>query len=65
MARSALRLLQNSFHSERRNGSGYIIGLVPHNRNNFARLHWLTSAHDVLDQRPAACAMQHFCQRGF
>jgi hypothetical protein len=65
VARPALRLLQYRFDAERRDDSAHVIGLVPYNRHDFARLDRLASSRNVLDERPAACAVQHFCQRGF
>jgi hypothetical protein len=57
--------LQNCFDAEGRNRGAYVIGLMPHNRNDLARLEWLASVHYVLDERPAARTVQHFGQRGF
>ena len=65
MARPALRLLQYRFDAERRHRGGYVIGLMPHNRNDLARLERLAGAHHVLDECPPAGAVQHFRQRGF
>ena len=65
MARSALRLLQYRFGAERRDRGDYVIGLMPHDRNDLARFQGLAGAHHLLDERPPARAVQHFRQRGF
>ena len=65
MARSALRLLQYRFGAERRDRGDYVIGLMPHDRNDLARLQRLAGAHHLLDERPPARAVQHLRQRGF
>ena len=65
VARPALRLLQYRLDAERRHRGAHVIGLMPHDRHDLARLERLAGAHHVLDERPAARAVQHFCQRGF
>ena len=51
--------------AERRHSGGYVIGLVPHDRNDLARLERLAGAHHVLDECPPARAVQHLRQCGF
>src|SRR6195256_2315500 len=65
MARAALRLLQRRLHTEWRDRSSYVLGLMTDDRNHFTRLERLARAHDVLEQRTPTGAMQHFRQGGF
>ena len=65
VARAALRLLQHCLHAQRRDRGGHILGLMAHDRDNFSRLERQARAHNVLDQRTPARAVQHLRQRGF
>jgi hypothetical protein len=51
--------------AERRNRSGHVIGLMPHHCHNLARLERLAGAHNVLDERSSARAVQHFANVDF
>ncbi len=65
VSRAALRLLQRRLHAERRDRAGHVVGLMTHDRDNLTRLERLARAHDVLDQRAPARAVQHFRPSGF
>src|SRR6202034_2856232 len=55
---------QNSFHSERLDRRAYVFRLMPHDGDDLSRLQRLAGAHDLLDERPSARAVQHLRERG-
>ena len=63
VAGAALRLLQHGADSQRLKQGGNLLGLMADDGDDGARLERLAGAHDVLDQRAAAGAMQHFGQQ--
>ena len=64
MARAALRLLLHRIRAQRFGQRAHFFRLVPHYHQNLRGLQRLAGAYDVLDQRPASRAMQHFRQIG-
>ena len=64
VARAVLRPLQHGGCAQRRNGVAHVFGLVPHDDENILCKR-LAGAHDMLDERTTAGAMQHLGQVGF
>jgi hypothetical protein len=62
MSGSVLRLLQHSFRAGRLDQCGYLFCLMPYDDHGFLGAKRCRRAQDVLDQRAASGAVQHFRQ---
>src|SRR5690348_17642778 len=57
-----LRLLKHRFRAERLNELRHLFGLMADNDRGFLWVQRPARAHYMLDQRPPARIVQHFCQ---